>query len=165
MFSTITFCDTLYTRRADMTTGERISELRLKFGYSQPKLAEKLNVSQSTVAMWESNKRNVNNQDLVRLADLFNVSTDYLLGKTNKKHYYDLTNKERIDLGKLADEMLAGTTNEAEADFWGEPSTQEQKSNLRTAILTALEINKTQAKKKFTPKKYRDNDNNNVSNS
>ena len=61
--------------------------------------------------------------------------------------------------------MLAGTTNEAEADFWGEPSTQEQKSNLRTAILTALEINKTQAKKKFTPKKYRDNDNNNVSNS
>lgn len=148
-----------------MTTGERISKLRLKFGYSQPKLAEKLNVSQSTVAMWESNKRNINNQDLVRLADLFNVSTDYLLGKTNKKHYYDLTNKERIDLGKLADEMLAGTTNEAEADFWGEPSTQEQKSNLRTAILTALEINKTQAKKKFTPKKYRDNDNNNVSNS
>ncbi|RHW51289.1 transcriptional regulator [Bombilactobacillus bombi] len=142
-----------------MTTGERIAKLRLEHGYSQPKLAEKMSVSQSTVAMWESNKRNVSNQDLVRLSKLFNVSTDYLLGNTNKKHYYDLTEQERIDLGKLADRMLEGTTNEAEADFWGEPSTQEQKNNLRAAILTALEINKTQAKKDFTPKKYRNKDN------
>jgi transcriptional regulator with XRE-family HTH domain len=142
-----------------MTTGERISKLRLERGYSQPKLAEELNVSQSTVAMWESNKRSVNNQDLIKLSKLFNVSTDYLLGNSDQKHYYDLTEQERIDLGKLADKMLEGTTNEAEADFWGEPSTQEQKNNLRAAILTALEINKTQAKKDFTPKKYRNKDN------
>lgn len=71
-----------------MTTGERIANLRHKFGYSQPALADKMHVGQSTVAMWELNKRNINNQSLVKLADLFNVSTDYLLGKSDIKNPY-----------------------------------------------------------------------------
>jgi hypothetical protein len=81
------------------------------------------------------------------------------LGNTDKKHYYDLSEKEKVDLGKLADELLEGSTSDAESDFYGEPSTDEQKASLRAAILTALEMNKTKAKKKFTPKKYRDSDN------
>ncbi len=52
---------------------------------TQPMLAEKMNVSQSTVTSWENDRRNVGNDDLVKLADLFNVSTDYLLGKTTIK--------------------------------------------------------------------------------
>lgn len=96
---------------------------------------------------------NVYNADYNKLMELAGYSKDKPSESNGKKHYYDLTDKERIDLGKLADEMLAGTTTEAEADFWGKPSTQEQKDNLRAAILTALEINKIQAKKKFTSKK------------
>ncbi|MGL5899018.1 MAG: helix-turn-helix domain-containing protein [Lactobacillaceae bacterium] len=133
--------------------GKRLRDLRIENHYTQETLADKLGISYKTIGSWERGTREPPIKTIRQLSKLFNVTTDYLLGKSNKKHYYDLTNKERIDLGKLADEMLAGTTTEAEADFWGEPSTQEQKDNLRAAILTALEINKIQAKKKFTPKK------------
>ncbi|MGK4178854.1 helix-turn-helix domain-containing protein [Lapidilactobacillus dextrinicus] len=63
------------------TTGSRIAYLRSRRSMSQQKLAETMSVSQSTVGMWESNKRNINNEDLVKLADLFDVTTDYLLGR------------------------------------------------------------------------------------
>lgn len=64
-----------------MTTGERISNLRKRYSMTQPMLAEKLNVSQSTVTSWENDRRNVGNEDLIKLADLFHVTTDYLLGR------------------------------------------------------------------------------------
>ncbi|WP_125607957.1 helix-turn-helix domain-containing protein [Lapidilactobacillus bayanensis] len=63
------------------TTGSRIAYLRGRRSMSQQQLAETMSVSQSTVGMWESNKRNINNEDLVKLADLFDVTTDYLLGR------------------------------------------------------------------------------------
>lgn len=142
-----------------MNKGQRIAELRRQKHESQSNLAKIIHVSPSTIGMWETNQRAIKDDDLSKLADHFNVSTDYLLGKTDKKHYYDLTNKEKTDLGVLADQLLEGSTNEAESDFYGEPSTSEQKASLRAAILTALEMNKSKAKKKFTPKKYRDNNN------
>ena len=109
-----------------------------------------------TYANWEYGKSEPDQKALKDLANLFDVSTDYLLGNSDKRHYYDLTKKEKMDLSDLADKLLEGTTADAESDYMGEPSTPEQKANLRAAILTAMELNKMQAKKKFTPKKYRD---------
>ncbi|MDE1506269.1 hypothetical protein [Ligilactobacillus salivarius] len=40
-------------------------------------------------------------------------------------------------------------------NFYGEPATKEQKDRILIAIKTAMEMNKMEAKKKFTPKKYR----------
>ncbi|MCT3567230.1 XRE family transcriptional regulator [Levilactobacillus brevis] len=69
-----------------MKPGTVIASLRNSQKWSQPALAQKMNVSQSTVAMWESGKRNISNEDLLKLADLFNVTTDYLLGRTTIKN-------------------------------------------------------------------------------
>lgn len=70
-----------------MTIGKRISQLRKRNSMTQPMLAEKMNVSRSTVASWENDRRTVGNDDLVKLANLFTVTTDYLLG-----HKVDLGN-------------------------------------------------------------------------
>ncbi len=59
--------------------GKRIALLRKKRGLSQEEFAKKINVSPSTVAMWEVGKREVKSSTLSELADFFNVSTDYLL--------------------------------------------------------------------------------------
>lgn len=67
-----------------MTLGERISELRRKRSMTQPMLAKAMNVSQSTVASWENNRRAVSTEDIAKLSDLFHVSTDYLLGKADQ---------------------------------------------------------------------------------
>jgi repressor LexA len=62
--------------------GDRVKELRKLLGITQKDLAEKLGLkSQTTIAAIEKNKNNPSNELLMRMADLFNVSTDFLLGK------------------------------------------------------------------------------------
>lgn len=60
--------------------GQRINELRTAFGWSQVQLAEKLNISKQTVSNWENENIQPSVEMLVRIAKLFHVSTDYLLG-------------------------------------------------------------------------------------
>ena len=63
----------------------RLKEIRNEYQYSQLKLSEQLGVSRSAVAMWESGSSQPDNDMLLRIADIFGVSTDYLLGKTDIK--------------------------------------------------------------------------------
>lgn len=67
------------------TVGERIARLREQRGMSQPQLAKELNVATSTIGMWETGKRGLKDESLRILADFFNVTTDYLLGRTEDK--------------------------------------------------------------------------------
>lgn len=60
--------------------GERLKELRIKFGLKQYELAEILDVSQSTIGMYENDQRTPPSESIVKLAEYFNVTTDYLLG-------------------------------------------------------------------------------------
>lgn len=59
----------------------RLKELRENAGLSQYKFADKFGVAQSTVGSWEAGKREPNFDTMQRLADFFNVSIDYLLGR------------------------------------------------------------------------------------
>lgn len=60
---------------------ERLKSARNKCGISQKKLAEKLFVSQQTIAKWETDKATPNPEAITKIADLLNVSLDYLLGR------------------------------------------------------------------------------------
>lgn len=62
-----------------MMIGDRIKQLRLDAKMTQPELAQKLDVTRSAVATYENNSRQPSFQILIRLAHIFNVSTDYLL--------------------------------------------------------------------------------------
>lgn len=62
-----------------MDTGKRIAKLRNSRGLNQEQLAKELNVSPSTIAMWETNKRALKDESIISLANFFNVSTDYIL--------------------------------------------------------------------------------------
>ncbi|HHP50400.1 MAG TPA: XRE family transcriptional regulator [Moorella mulderi] len=61
--------------------GERLAALRRAKGLTQAEIAKKLNMGQSTIAMYEKNRRTPDAQTLRRLADFFEVSVDYLLGR------------------------------------------------------------------------------------
>ncbi|WP_298035173.1 helix-turn-helix domain-containing protein [uncultured Dysosmobacter sp.] len=62
-----------------MTFGEKLQSLRQKAGMSQDALAEKLNVSRQAVSRWERDETMPETEKVVALADLFGVTTDYLL--------------------------------------------------------------------------------------
>ena len=67
--------------------GDRLKTARQREGVSQAKLAEHLNISQQTVAKWESknSKTTPDPEMIVRISKFFNVSTDWILG--NSQNY------------------------------------------------------------------------------
>lgn len=77
----------------------RIKLLRKSRGFSQVRMADILGVTRSAVSMWEIDQSQPDGEMLVRIANLFGVSTDYLLGRdaqTEKPAISDgLTDDER----------------------------------------------------------------------
>ena len=63
----------------------RLKELRKKKRISQLKLALDLEMNQNTISRYENLEREADYKTLIKLADYFNVSIDYLLGRTNDK--------------------------------------------------------------------------------
>jgi transcriptional regulator with XRE-family HTH domain len=61
----------------------RLKIARERIGFTQEQVSEKLNISIGTVSGYERNHRSPNPEMLERLADLYNVSTDYLLGRSD----------------------------------------------------------------------------------
>ena len=55
----------------------RLRELRNKSGLTQKKIASKLGVSSQTILNWENGIHEPNTNQLIQLADMFNVSVDY----------------------------------------------------------------------------------------
>ena len=62
-----------------MILADKIIELRKKNGLSQEELAEKLNVSRQSISKWEGAQSIPDMNKILKLSDLFSVSTDYLL--------------------------------------------------------------------------------------
>jgi len=79
---------------------ERLKLLRKKHGYTQVSLAETLGVSKGTVAMWETRKRTPDFETLIKLSDLFDVRTDYILGKSNDASSAKLSDDDIEQLGR-----------------------------------------------------------------
>ena len=64
----------------NLETGRRIRELRVKNGYTQKDLAERLYKSESAVRMWELGKSEPDIQSINSLAEIFNIDPSYLTG-------------------------------------------------------------------------------------
>ena len=134
---------------------KNIINFREERDWSQAELARRIKMNNTALNKIEKGTRKVSSAELEALASVFNVSTDYLLGNSDKKHYYDLTDKEKNDIGVQAEKLMQGIESGHNLNLYGEPATEEQKSRLLIAVQTAMEMNKQEAKKKFTPKKYR----------
>lgn len=137
--------------------GLRLRALRNEKKLTQDELGKLLNISGKTIGTWERDSRQPNIEAINKLASIFDVTTDYLLGNSNEKQpqkYYDLSDKEKNDIAIQAEKLMEGIETGNNLNFYGEPATKEQKDRILIAIKTAMEMNKMEAKKKFTPKKY-----------
>ena len=78
--------------------GQRIKELRTALNWGQVDLAKRLGVAKQTVSNWENDNIQPSIDMLVRLANLFHVTTDYLLGREERLS---------IDVSGLTEEQIS----------------------------------------------------------
>lgn len=64
---------------------DRLTQLRMEMGYSQDVLAKKLGITQPTVWHWENGRREPSVEMLLKIADFFNVSVDFLVGRSEDR--------------------------------------------------------------------------------
>lgn len=67
-----------------MDIGKTLATLRKNNGLNQREFAQSIGVSNGAVAMWETNKRQPDIEMLIKIANYYHVSLDYLLGISNK---------------------------------------------------------------------------------
>ena len=66
--------------------GEKLRSLRIEAGLTQGELGEKIGYGKTAISNYELNNRTPDADDLVKFADFFDCSLDFLLGRTGFKH-------------------------------------------------------------------------------
>ncbi len=86
---------------------ERIKQLRTERNLTQVDLAKRLSVSKQAVSNWENDNIQPSIEMLIRIADYFSVSTDYLLGLDDKKYLEitDLPDFKIAHIQQIIDDM------------------------------------------------------------
>ena len=74
--------------RYEVMKFENIRSLRVDAGLTQKQIAAQLGISQNTYSQYEIGVLNYPVDALIKLADFYGVSVDYLLGRTNEKMPY-----------------------------------------------------------------------------
>lgn len=85
---------------------KRLKELRKQLNYSQKDVADLLFVNQTAVSQWERGATTPSYELLQRLADIFNVTTDYLLGRSDNPTPSGHEKDPSTDLNELEQYLL-----------------------------------------------------------
>lgn len=130
-----------------MTLVDRIRALANQRDMSLPQLEIELGLGNGTISRWRSSSPNTDK--LQRIADYFNVSMDYLLGRNITLNKRDQQN---------INEILANTEQLLKQDglmFDGDPASPEAIESILSAMQIGMEMAKKKNKEKYTPKKYK----------
>ncbi|MCM3223362.1 helix-turn-helix domain-containing protein [Bacillus cereus] len=138
-----------------MTTFDRVKKLAEEQKIPISELERKLEMGKNSLYRWK--KQTPSSDTLQKVADYFNVSVDYLLGRTEKK-YWELNEKDEKDIQKKLEELIEDMSNAEALAFSkdSEPMSEETRQLLIVSLENSLRLGKQMAKKKFTPKKYRE---------
>lgn len=93
---------------------ERIKQLRLAYKLNQVEFGRKLGVTKQCVSNWENNNIQPSVEMLMKIADLFSVTTDYLLGRDDRQ-YLDisgLTETETIHVQNIINDIRGVDTKD-----------------------------------------------------
>lgn len=146
------------------TLGDRIKLLRKEALLTQDELGKKLNIGKSTISQYENNINTPDIDTIKRIADIFDVSLDYLLCKSDIKKNNNweptLNKKDEKNIEKQLDKILNGLESDNGLMLNGEVLDDITRELLYQSIKNGLEYAKLASKKKFTPKKYRINESN-----
>ncbi len=123
-----------------MITGQRIRTLRKERDLTQEQLGEVLNVGKSTISQYENNVNQPDTDTILKLAEFFGVSTDFILGNT------DLRNPLLAKEVDLLDEKVKFFLN-------GQPLSDDEMEDIRHDIQLARQLRQQWIENKQKEKK------------
>lgn len=133
-------------------------KLLQKHGVTAYKVAKETGIATSTLSDWKKGRSTPKQDKLQKIADYFGVTLAYLLGtesyETNKSDL-PLTSKEKLDIEKEAQKMIANIDKLSTVEFCGTPADEEDKEYLKLAYEKFLTDVRIYNKKKYTPNKYK----------
>lgn len=140
--------------------GEKLKELRESLGLSRKAIAELINKDQTTYGKYELGKREPDSETLKKLADIFRVSVDELLGrqempKDKGNNEVELSEKDMKGIKRKAEFIKNSMMNSVGLAFDGQPEDEDTLKAVMTALEEGMILAKKEAKEKYTPKKYR----------
>ncbi len=143
---------------------QRIKNLCNEKGLTIAELERILGFGNNIISKWD--KSVPRSDKLEKLADYFNVTTDYLLGRTENKRGIalsddtlnndELNDRDKRDIAKNLEKIVAELDDETAGPlFYGGELPDEDKEILKGILEQALVVAKIKNKAKYTPKKYR----------
>lgn len=140
---------------------EVFEQLLQKHAVSAYKVAKETGITQSTLSDWKRGKSTPKTSNLQKIADYFSVTLDYLTtGKEPSPDSFTprLMPADERDIAKKMAAMIGDLNDGQEAlMFNGEPLDEESKELLKQSLENSFRMAKLLAKKKYTPKKYKNN--------
>lgn len=134
--------------------GNRLKELRVENRKTQEQIAKELGTTKATIGRYELGSREPKTDMLNALANYFDVTTDYLLGRTDNRK---LTVKDEKSIQKDLKQIINDfKTGQAGPVFYnGEELSEHDLGVLEEGMELILQTIKLKNKEKYTPKKYK----------
>lgn len=119
---------------------ERLKALRKEAGLTQTQVATQIKVAQNSYSNWEKGIRQPLMPTIEKLAELFNVSTDYLLGYSDSRNNYFSVGESqaKYSISKINEDKLDEAI-ERSLGFNGKPATEAEKASMKEALMIYLE--------------------------
>ncbi|OIJ07644.1 hypothetical protein BKP35_18340 [Anaerobacillus arseniciselenatis] len=144
-----------------MHIGQRIEKIMQNRGWNQKQLAEKVKINTSVLNRIIKGTRPVHHDELAVFSSILEVDSNFLIGKTDKpvpsnSNLPPLTAKDERDIAKKLEALINDLESDTSLAFDGEPMDEHTRELVLAQMESNLRLAKQLAKKKFTPKKYRD---------
>lgn len=122
--------------------GRKIRHLRTKSGLTQAQLADKLNVSASTVGMYEQGRREPDSTTLSKICRTLNASGNYVLDleKDEKNPPLKNSDPEKNEIYSVISEFIKNLEKQENLMFNGEPINNSEKKKITSALKVAAAV-------------------------
>lgn len=135
-----------------------LRSIRKQKHMTMKELGALVGVSESAISQYETGKRQADFETLLKLGDALGCSVDYLLRGDETQWTPTLTAKDERDIARELEKTLSSLGDfDNPLMFDGEPLDDETRELLRASLENQIRMAKIIAKQKYTPKKYRKN--------
>lgn len=143
---------------------ENFEHLLTKHNVTAYRVAKETGINTATLTSWKQGKYTPKRDKLQKIADFFGIEVDELTGESDgsdenneAKKYYELNDNDEVDIAKDLERIMNNLDSNHALAFYGEEAEfdDEAKEMLRIQLEQTMRMAKQMAKKKFTPKKFR----------